>query len=198
MLEKADDIRQLLQRNFRIDPRRILQVLPRRRQNRRHLLLARNQRPQPLVHRRKIALHQHERAVRDPPRIGVGILLPTPNSLQLELVPPNVVADNGKVALGALVQAVRGKCVEFPLVSPQSGDLRLNARAAVVLQLRVVLVEAQLGSAGRPEVKYHVGKVMIGQRAESRASIGSFGIDGWGCRHQAKTGQENCGEFPFH
>ncbi len=49
MLEETDDPRQLLQRDLGINPRRILQIRPRCREQRRHLPLARDHRFQPLV-----------------------------------------------------------------------------------------------------------------------------------------------------
>ena len=83
-LKEADDARQLLDRDLRIDARRILQILARGFEYLRHLPFARDHRLQALALRSEIAAHDHEDGVAGRARIAIRILFPAADRFDVE------------------------------------------------------------------------------------------------------------------
>ena len=72
--------------------------------------------------------------------------------------------------------------LELLLVGVKGGDLLLDVRGGVVLELGVVLVEAGLGAGGGGEVEVDVGEVLVGDEAEGLdGAVGGEVLGGcWG------------------
>src|SRR5579872_1698015 len=156
MFKETNDSRQLLQGNFRVDTRRILQIFPRRGENFRNLPLARDCGFHPFLLRREIAADNREQAIRYTARIIVGILLPTTDISQGEQIRSNPSQNQIAIRRGRERR-------ELALEAREHVDLRLNATLRIVFELRIVLVEAVRSCGGWIEMKVVFVEEPVGQ-----------------------------------
>jgi hypothetical protein len=197
VLKKAHNPRQLLDGDLGINPRRILQVHARIVEQRGHLLLPGNQRPQPLVRRCELALHQRERPIRARARIVVRILLQGTNRFQSQQLRADVREHNLPVTPRNKIRRGRIRMNRLNALFKifQRGNLAVDILARVVLQLRIILVIAHQRPVRRSVVKVHLVKVLVGNSAES-IFPGLLGRVGSYRRHANSNRKRSC--KPIH
>ena len=164
--EEADDSGKLLQRDLGEDARRILQVVPRDRQRRRHRALARDDQAQALGSRREAALHERIGAVGDGRGVVARILFPGPDRAQREQLTAHVAQQQRAITLRVLRQARRVHRIETPFISLQRADLALHTRARQILQPIVVLVDAFMRGVGGVHGEVIGVEVLVGERRQ--------------------------------
>ena len=166
VLEEIHQAGQLLQRDLRVDPRRVVEVPARVGQRGGHLFLAGDQCAQPRLRRGELALHQGERAAGDAAGIAVGILLPRPDRLQREQGAADVVEQQLAVALHVFAERLRVHRGHARLPLPERLDVGVDAGARVVLQLAVPGMQAVGGGGARVGGEVVVVEIAVGQAHE--------------------------------
>ena len=137
-------------RDLGIDPRRILQIRARGIEHRWHQLLARDQRAQTLIRRRETSrLMITIRAVGDPTRIAVRILLPLADRLQVQQVSIQRGHQQFVVLLRVERQTLGIECLQPSAEKLIERDLVVVGGFGPRLELRVVLMESGLSAVRR-------------------------------------------------
>jgi len=79
----------------------------------------------------------------------------------------------------------------------ERGDFGIDAFAGVILQLRIVLVIADLGCGGGAVGKVHLVEVLVGGFLELLFPVGAGGMAGDGRRHTSSHGKQRENWFHF-
>ena len=129
------------------------------------------------------ALHDDEGGVGDAGGVDVGILLPGADDFEGEELAADVVEEDFAVGGDGGVEGGGVDGFDFLFVDVEGGDLFLDVRGGVVLELGVVLMEAGGGSGGGGEVEVDVGEVLVGEEVEGlEGAVGGEALGGGGWR----------------
>ena len=112
---------------------------------------------------RRRPFHDDEGRAGDPRRVVVRVLLQAANHLQREKLRANVVEQNLAVRGLRSIQRAGIDCLRSFLELMQRRDLARYLGGRVVLQLRVVLVQARRRAAGGGELEIYLGEELVGE-----------------------------------
>ncbi len=180
-LKEGDDAVDLFEGDLGEDARRVLEVLARGGEDGGHGALAGDGGLQADVDGGEGSLHEDEDGVGDAGGVVVRILFPVADGLKRKELGVDGVEQDLPVGGDGGVEGVGRDGGDFALEGVKGGDVFLYGGGGVVLELRIVLMEAGLGAGGGGEAEKDVGEVLVGEGAEGLgAAIGGETLGGHG------------------
>src|SRR5277367_686378 len=172
LLEKTYDAGELLDRDFRVDAGRIFQVLVCRLEDGRNELFPGDDGAEAVIRRSKTAIHDDVDTVGSSAGVGVGILLPCADSLQLEESAADITEEHFAIAGFRFREllGVEGRDALFELA--EGTHLLINSSPRIIFQECVVLMKPGGSSRGWGEFEKDVVLEIVNE---------GIPIGGWLC-----------------